>query len=144
MNGSDGRDEQVAEWIRITEKLSSQSGTKGLGHRPEGGVNAAARELDVPAVLRMCSAAAPANLPVETAIAAHLKSLDPWRDQPQSWNALRAVILAATPTIEDSRRQLAYLERLPDAAWPVGVGEYESRMAVMASIRRSIAWRQFG
>jgi hypothetical protein len=32
------RDEQIAEWIKITEKLSSQVATKGLGHRPEGGV----------------------------------------------------------------------------------------------------------
>lgn len=101
-------------------------------------------ELDVPAVLRMCKAAAPANLPVETAIAAHLKSLDPWLCPVVSDNALRAVILAATPTIDDSRRQLAHLESLPDCAWPVGAGEYENRMAAIDGIRRSIAWRQFG
>lgn len=41
------RDEQIAEWIRITEKLSLQVATKGLGHRPEGGVNAASRELGI-------------------------------------------------------------------------------------------------
>ena len=39
------RDDNIAEWIKITEKLSSQVETKG--HRPEGGVNAAARELGV-------------------------------------------------------------------------------------------------
>lgn len=41
------RDDNIAEWIKITEKLSSQVATKGLGHRPEGGINAAARELGV-------------------------------------------------------------------------------------------------
>lgn len=40
------RDENVAEWIKITERISSQSGTKSVG-RPESGVNAAARELGV-------------------------------------------------------------------------------------------------
>jgi ParB-like chromosome segregation protein Spo0J len=43
------RDEQIAEWIEITERLASQSATpktgKG-GHQP-GGVNAAARELGI-------------------------------------------------------------------------------------------------
>lgn len=53
------RDEQAAEWIRLTEVqaaeagLSSQVVTKvdGLGrvnaHRPESGINAAARELGI-------------------------------------------------------------------------------------------------
>lgn len=50
------RDEQLAEWIRLTEAKrvqSSQSATieskrvDGRGHRPEGGVNAASRELGV-------------------------------------------------------------------------------------------------
>jgi ParB-like chromosome segregation protein Spo0J len=42
------RDEQVAEWIRITERLSSQSEAKvaRMG-RPESGVNAAARDLGI-------------------------------------------------------------------------------------------------
>lgn len=40
------RDDNIAEWIKITERISSQSGTKSVG-RPEGGVNAAARELGV-------------------------------------------------------------------------------------------------
>jgi hypothetical protein len=40
------RDENIAEWIRLTEQ-SSQLDTKGLGHRPQGGVNAAARDLGV-------------------------------------------------------------------------------------------------
>jgi uncharacterized ParB-like nuclease family protein len=41
------RDEHVAEWIRLTEQVSSQSATKPQGGRPESGVNAAARELGV-------------------------------------------------------------------------------------------------
>lgn len=41
------RDENVAEWIKITEKQSVQLAPKGLGHRPEGGISAAARELGV-------------------------------------------------------------------------------------------------
>lgn len=40
------RDGMVAEWIRLTE-VSSQSAKKPEGGRPEGGVNAAARELGV-------------------------------------------------------------------------------------------------
>lgn len=40
------RDENVAEWVRLTEeKQSAQNAPKGLGHRPQGGVNDAAREL---------------------------------------------------------------------------------------------------
>lgn len=39
------RDEQVAEWISITERISSQNATKP--GRPEGGVRAAARDLGV-------------------------------------------------------------------------------------------------
>jgi hypothetical protein len=41
------RDEQIAEWIKITERLSVQSAPKGLGHRPEGGISKAARDLDI-------------------------------------------------------------------------------------------------
>lgn len=41
------RDEQIAEWIKITERISSQVGKK-LEGRPEGGVNAAARDLGIP------------------------------------------------------------------------------------------------
>jgi len=47
------RDDNIAEWIRITERQSSQVATNeskrsdGRGHRAESGVNAAARELGV-------------------------------------------------------------------------------------------------
>jgi uncharacterized ParB-like nuclease family protein len=40
------RDEQIAEWIKITDRISVQSETKTIG-RPEGGVRAAARALGV-------------------------------------------------------------------------------------------------
>lgn len=41
------RDEQVAEWIKITERVSRQPDAKPQGGRPEGGVRAAARDLGV-------------------------------------------------------------------------------------------------
>lgn len=48
------RDEQIAEWIEITERVQSYQAdtiesrrSDGRGHRPEGGINAAARELGV-------------------------------------------------------------------------------------------------
>ena len=41
------RDEQVAEWVRLTEGVSAQVAAKPQGGRPEGGVRAAARELGV-------------------------------------------------------------------------------------------------
>jgi ParB-like chromosome segregation protein Spo0J len=41
------RDEQVAEWIKITERLSAQVAAKPQGGRPEGGVRAASRELGI-------------------------------------------------------------------------------------------------
>jgi ParB/RepB/Spo0J family partition protein len=40
------RDEQVAEWIKITERISVQSAPKSVG-RPEGGISAAARDLGI-------------------------------------------------------------------------------------------------
>jgi ParB-like chromosome segregation protein Spo0J len=42
------RDEQVAEWIRLTDEgVSSQLAKKPQGGRPESGINAAAREIGV-------------------------------------------------------------------------------------------------
>jgi ParB/RepB/Spo0J family partition protein len=42
------RADHIAEWVRLTdEKQSSQVATKGLGHRPRGGINDAAREIGV-------------------------------------------------------------------------------------------------
>lgn len=41
------RDEQVAEWIKITERISSQVAMKMERGRPESGINAAARDLGV-------------------------------------------------------------------------------------------------
>jgi ParB/RepB/Spo0J family partition protein len=41
------RDEQIAEWIRLTEKVSKQPASKPQGGRPESGVRAASRELGV-------------------------------------------------------------------------------------------------
>lgn len=41
------RDEQIAEWIKITERVSGQSVQKPQGGRPEGGISAASRDLGV-------------------------------------------------------------------------------------------------
>jgi ParB-like chromosome segregation protein Spo0J len=41
------RDEQIAEWIKITERVSRQVVGKPQGGRPKGGIAAAARELGV-------------------------------------------------------------------------------------------------
>ncbi len=41
------RSENVAEWIRLTDKVLSQLATKSHVGRPEGGVRAAAREIGV-------------------------------------------------------------------------------------------------
>lgn len=41
------RDEQVSEWIKITERVSRQIDAKPHGGRPEGGTRAAARELGI-------------------------------------------------------------------------------------------------
>ena len=43
------RAEHISEWMRITgEKQSAQLGPKGpIGHRPEGGINAAVRDLGI-------------------------------------------------------------------------------------------------
>lgn len=41
------RDDNIAEWIKITERVSVQSAPKPQGGRPEGGISAAARELGV-------------------------------------------------------------------------------------------------
>lgn len=41
------RDENIAEWIKITERVSVQHAPKPQGGRPEGGISAAARELGI-------------------------------------------------------------------------------------------------
>jgi hypothetical protein len=51
-------------------------------------------------------------------------------------DALRVVILARTPEIEHSQRQLDFLTALPEAAWPTGC-----RDETLASMSRSIGWR---
>jgi ParB-like chromosome segregation protein Spo0J len=41
------RDDNIAEWIKITERISSQLATKMERGRPESGINAAARDLGI-------------------------------------------------------------------------------------------------
>jgi hypothetical protein len=40
------RDENIAEWIRLTDGISAQVAPKSVG-RPESGINAASRELGI-------------------------------------------------------------------------------------------------
>jgi hypothetical protein len=42
------RDSNIAEWIKITERVSAQVAAKPQGGRPEGGVRAASRGAPVP------------------------------------------------------------------------------------------------
>lgn len=96
-------------------------------------------DLDAAGILHRCQWSVPVNCDVEAAIKASLKAFDPW-DHRIAYHALRAVILAATPTLEASQRQIDYLDSLPDIAWwgfPKG-----AQADTVAAIRRSIAWRQ--
>lgn len=97
-------------------------------------------ELDVPAVLRMCRAAIPANVRVGVAIEAHKQALRVARE-PAITHALRAVILAASPTIADSQQQFDYLASLPASAWE-GYGGSEMQEATLRAITRGMRWRQ--
>ncbi len=58
-------------------------------------------------------------------------------------NALRAVVLAKTPMVEDEQAMLDYLTALPLAAWSA-MGEHSPaavRELTLSGIARSIAWR---
>ena len=90
------------------------------------------RDLDVAGVIRQCAIGwVPVNVSVDVAIAAHRAV--------GTENALRVLILAMTPTVEDCRKQLDYLAALPESAWRHDPSE---RDAVLAMIRRVIGWRQ--
>ncbi|QDM27878.1 hypothetical protein FNL56_18395 [Tardiphaga sp. vice304] len=93
------------------------------------------RDLDAAAVIELCAAGlVPVNVLPGVAIAVHRQMATPF--------TLRAVLLACTPTVEDSRTQLDYLADLPDAAWcSIGPEWQNYREASLASMRRSIAWR---
>ena len=56
---------------------------------------------------------------------------------------LRAVILACTPDVVASRRQLDYLTALPESAWEPWLEHtaQDIRDETLAAISRSIAWQ---
>jgi hypothetical protein len=88
----------------------------------------AARDLDVAGILAMCAAGAvPVNTRVGVAIAAHRKAIAD--DKALALLAVRAVILARTPDVQDHRDQLEYLTALPLTAW-------EDRSDTPENIRR--------
>ncbi|QDM27498.1 hypothetical protein FNL56_16255 [Tardiphaga sp. vice304] len=95
------------------------------------------RELDAAAVIERCvNGFIPVNVLPDVAIAAHRQLATPF--------TLRAVILACTPTVDDSRALLDYLANLPDGAWrslgmPIPYQDF--RESTLAALRRSIAWR---
>lgn len=41
------RDEQIAEWVRLSDRVSRQVDAKPQGGRPEGGTRAASREIGI-------------------------------------------------------------------------------------------------
>lgn len=76
----------------------------------------AARDLDAVEILNMCRQGGfPVNARVSAATAAHRWAFG--RDRALSMLAVRAVILARTPDIQDYRDQLDYLTALPLDAW---------------------------
>jgi hypothetical protein len=88
----------------------------------------ASRDLDVAGILAMCALGAfPVNACVDVAIAAHRKAFN--EDKAVALLAVRAVILARTPDVQDYRDQLAYLTALPLDAW-------EDRSDTPENIRR--------
>jgi hypothetical protein len=93
------------------------------------------RQLDAAAVIEQCAIGfIPVNLLPNVAIAAHRQAGTPF--------TLRAVILACTPTVDDSRAQLDYLADLPESMWcSIGPQWEDYREASLASMRSSIAWR---
>lgn len=92
-------------------------------------------------ILRRCAIGVPVNSTVPAAIAAHRAAVTIGRDV--AANALRAVVLATTPMVEDEQAMLDYLTALPVTAWSA-MGEHSpaaARELTLANIARSIAWR---
>jgi hypothetical protein len=88
----------------------------------------AARDLDVAGILAICATGAvPVNARVVVTIAAHRKAFK--EDKAVALLAVRAVILARTPDVQDHRDQLEYLTGLPLTAW-------EDRSDTPENIRR--------
>jgi hypothetical protein len=88
----------------------------------------AARDMDVTGILAMCATGAiPVNARVGVAIEAHRKAFG--EDKAIASLAVRAVILARTPDVQDYRDQLEYLTGLPVTAW-------EDRADTPENIRR--------
>ena len=81
------------------------------------------------------------NVPLHGAIAVHQKALG-HGDHELAHLLLRAVVMARTDSVDDTRRMLDYLTALPLVAWPTQGGDAaDVRDETLAGIRRSIAWR---
>lgn len=93
-------------------------------------------DLGVGDLLYRCNFCVPVNCRVETAIDAHRQSMKDGTE-PRTGYALRAVVMAMTPTLDDARRQLDYLTDLPEKAWP----SIEHREETLRAMARNIAWR---
>lgn len=98
----------------------------------------AARDMDVAGILAMCGAGGfPVNTRVAVAIEAHRKAFG--ENKSLALIAIRAVICARTPDVQDYRDQLAYLTALPLTAWEDRSDTPENiRAATLAMIQRQI------
>ena len=102
-------------------------------------MTAQSHDLTAAEILAMCRFAIPVNTDIEQAIKAHGMSLATEDRQLQQFT-LRAVILAALPTLNDMRRQVDYLTALPLEVWNpwAGVSRESIRENTLAGIARNI------
>ncbi|MET4364294.1 hypothetical protein ABIB06_004893 [Bradyrhizobium sp. LB8.2] len=79
----------------------------------------------------------PVNWPLDEAIEFHRVA----DGQHQEWFALQTILFAATPTVDDLRRQLNYVSVLPLAvwAWP-GRDAETTRETWLRGITRCLTW----
>jgi hypothetical protein len=98
----------------------------------------AGRDMDVADILTMCAAGGiPVNTRVGVAIEAHRKAFG--EDKTIASMAVRAVILARTPDVQDYRDQLEYLTALPLTAWEDRSDTSENiRAATLAMIEHEL------
>lgn len=103
-------------------------------------INTDPRDLTADDIINQCCHKwVPVNCRVDTAIEAHRLASGDIAEY-----VLRAVILAATRTVEEGQQQLDYLTRLPIKAWPGGDGytPNDARRETLAGIARSLNWER--
>jgi hypothetical protein len=96
------------------------------------------KDLTIDDIIGMCRRGGiPVNARVGVAIAAHRKAVN--EDREVALLALRAIILARTPDVQDYRDQLEYLTALPLKAWEDRSDTPENiRAATLAMIQRQL------